>query len=37
MTERDFLGFVIDVIGVVDTYEGSVQIRVFNIDDITVY
>ena len=37
MTERDFLGFVIDVIGVVDTYEGSFQIRVFNIDDITVY
>ena len=37
MTERDFLGFVIDVIGVVDTYEGLVQIRVFNIDDITVY
>lgn len=37
MTERDFLGFVIDVTGVVDTYEGSVQIRVFNIDDITVY
>lgn len=37
MTERDFLGYVIDVTGVVDTYEGSVQIRVFNIDDITVY
>ena len=37
MTERDVLGFVIDVIGVVDTYEGSVQIRVFNIDDLTVY
>ena len=37
MTERDFLGYVIDVAGVVDTYEGSVQIRVFNIDDITVY
>lgn len=37
MTERDFLGYVIDVTGVVDTYEGSVQIRVFNIDDLTVY
>lgn len=37
MTKRDVLGFVIDVIGVVDTYEGSVQIRVFNIDDLTVY
>ena len=37
MTERDFLGYVIDVTGVVDTYEGSVQIRVFNIEDITVY
>ena len=37
MTERDFLGYVIDVTGVVDTYEGSVQIRVFNIDDLSVY
>ena len=37
LTERDFLGFVIDVTGVLDTYEGKSQIRVFSIDDITVY
>ena len=37
LTERDFLGSVIDVTGVLDTYEGKSQIRVFSIDDITVY
>ena len=37
LTERDFLGFVIDVTGVLDTYESKSQIRVFSIDDITVY
>lgn len=36
LTERDYLGFVIDLVGVVDTYDGEAQIKVFRVDDITV-
>ena len=36
MDERDFSGQTIDVRGVVDTYDGNPQIKVFRTDDITV-
>lgn len=36
LEERDFAGRIISICGVVDTFEGSSQIKVFKNDDITV-
>ncbi len=37
LTEADYFGKVIDVVGIVDYFSGSYQIKVFSAADITVY
>lgn len=36
LTEKDYLGKTISVKGILEQYEGSIQIRVFNSEDITI-
>ncbi len=36
LTEKDYLGKTISVKGILEQYEGSMQIRVFNSEDITI-
>jgi DNA/RNA endonuclease YhcR with UshA esterase domain len=37
ITEKDFIGKTIDVKGIVDYYNGSYQIKVFSMKDITIH
>ena len=37
LTEDDFMGKTIDVIGIVDYFSGEYQIKVFSAADITVH
>lgn len=36
LTEKDYLGKTISVKGILEQYEGTIQIRVFNSEDITI-
>ena len=37
VTEDKFIGKTIDVVGIIDSYDGEYQIKVFSIDDITIH
>ena len=37
VTEDAFRGKTIDVVGIVDTYDGKAQIRLFSIDDVVIH